>query len=38
MPFEGEGSDSIAQSHHALAASCTSIGDDVLIEARLQEW
>jgi diaminohydroxyphosphoribosylaminopyrimidine deaminase/5-amino-6-(5-phosphoribosylamino)uracil reductase len=38
MPAEGEGSDSIADSQHALSVSSERIGEDILIRARLKEW
>ena len=37
-PLEGEGADKIASSQHAVSMTCTTIGDDVLVEARLKEW
>jgi diaminohydroxyphosphoribosylaminopyrimidine deaminase/5-amino-6-(5-phosphoribosylamino)uracil reductase len=37
-PFEGEGSESIADSRRALWITCDRIGEDVLISARLREW
>ena len=37
-PIEGEGSESIESSHHALDMTSERIGDDVLIRARLKEW
>jgi diaminohydroxyphosphoribosylaminopyrimidine deaminase/5-amino-6-(5-phosphoribosylamino)uracil reductase len=36
--FEGEGADSIAVAQRALEMNCSTIGNDVLIEARLHEW
>ncbi len=36
--FEGEGADSIAVAQRALRMSCSTIDEDVLIEATLQEW
>jgi diaminohydroxyphosphoribosylaminopyrimidine deaminase/5-amino-6-(5-phosphoribosylamino)uracil reductase len=38
MPFEGEGSDSIAEAQRALSLDVQMIDDDVLIRARLNEW
>jgi diaminohydroxyphosphoribosylaminopyrimidine deaminase/5-amino-6-(5-phosphoribosylamino)uracil reductase len=38
MPFEGEGSDSIASSQRALSLISEPVGEDVLIRARLKEW
>jgi diaminohydroxyphosphoribosylaminopyrimidine deaminase/5-amino-6-(5-phosphoribosylamino)uracil reductase len=38
MPAEGEGSDSIASSQHALSVTSERVGDDILIRARLKEW
>jgi diaminohydroxyphosphoribosylaminopyrimidine deaminase / 5-amino-6-(5-phosphoribosylamino)uracil reductase len=38
MPFEGEGSDSIASSQRALWMTSQPVGEDVLIHARLKEW
>jgi diaminohydroxyphosphoribosylaminopyrimidine deaminase/5-amino-6-(5-phosphoribosylamino)uracil reductase len=37
-PLEGEGSDSIAASEHALSLTTERVGEDVLIRARLKEW
>ncbi len=37
-PLEGEGVERIAEAVHALTMSCTSIGGDLLISARLREW
>jgi diaminohydroxyphosphoribosylaminopyrimidine deaminase / 5-amino-6-(5-phosphoribosylamino)uracil reductase len=36
--FEGEGSESIASAQRALSFSNRSVGEDVLLEARLKEW
>jgi diaminohydroxyphosphoribosylaminopyrimidine deaminase / 5-amino-6-(5-phosphoribosylamino)uracil reductase len=38
MAAEGEGSDSIADSQHALSLTSERVGEDVLIKARLKEW
>jgi diaminohydroxyphosphoribosylaminopyrimidine deaminase/5-amino-6-(5-phosphoribosylamino)uracil reductase len=38
VPFEGEGSDSIAQAQQALAMTVEMVDEDVLIKALLQEW
>jgi diaminohydroxyphosphoribosylaminopyrimidine deaminase / 5-amino-6-(5-phosphoribosylamino)uracil reductase len=38
MPFEGEGSDSIASSQRALSLSCDRVGEDLLVQARLKLW
>jgi diaminohydroxyphosphoribosylaminopyrimidine deaminase/5-amino-6-(5-phosphoribosylamino)uracil reductase len=38
MPFEGEGSDLIADATRALDFTSEQIGDDVLIRARFKEW
>jgi diaminohydroxyphosphoribosylaminopyrimidine deaminase/5-amino-6-(5-phosphoribosylamino)uracil reductase len=37
-PFEGEGVERIADAVHALTLSCTRVGDDVLVSARIKEW
>lgn len=38
VPFEGEGSDSIAEAQRAVWLDSRMVGEDVLIEARLREW
>lgn len=38
VPFEGEGSDSIAGAQQALSLGHEMVGDDLLIYARLKEW
>ena len=38
VPFEGEGSESIAGAQRALSLTSERVGDDVLIQARLKEW
>ena len=38
MPFEGEGSDSIADAQQAISVDVRMIDEDVLIQARLREW
>ncbi len=38
MPFEGEGSGLIADAQQAIALEVSMVDEDVLIEARLQEW
>lgn len=38
VAVEGEGSDSIAESQHALAMEWQAVGEDLLIDARLKEW
>jgi diaminohydroxyphosphoribosylaminopyrimidine deaminase/5-amino-6-(5-phosphoribosylamino)uracil reductase len=38
VPFEGEGSDSIANAQHALKMSVEAVDEDVLVQALLQEW
>ena len=37
-PLEGEGVERIAEAMRALTMSCQSIGEDLLISARLREW
>jgi diaminohydroxyphosphoribosylaminopyrimidine deaminase/5-amino-6-(5-phosphoribosylamino)uracil reductase len=37
-PLEGEGVERIAEAVKALSMSCESIGEDLLISARLREW
>jgi diaminohydroxyphosphoribosylaminopyrimidine deaminase/5-amino-6-(5-phosphoribosylamino)uracil reductase len=37
-PLEGEGVERIAEAQRALTFACESIGDDLLISARLHEW
>jgi diaminohydroxyphosphoribosylaminopyrimidine deaminase / 5-amino-6-(5-phosphoribosylamino)uracil reductase len=37
-PLEGEGVERISEALRALAMSCESIGEDLLISARLREW
>ncbi len=37
-PLEGEGVERIAEAMRALTMSCESIGEDLLISARLREW
>jgi diaminohydroxyphosphoribosylaminopyrimidine deaminase/5-amino-6-(5-phosphoribosylamino)uracil reductase len=37
-PLEGEGVERIAEAVKALSMSCESIGEDLLITARLREW
>jgi diaminohydroxyphosphoribosylaminopyrimidine deaminase/5-amino-6-(5-phosphoribosylamino)uracil reductase len=36
--LEGEGVETIAEAPHALSMDCESLGDDLLISARLKEW
>jgi diaminohydroxyphosphoribosylaminopyrimidine deaminase/5-amino-6-(5-phosphoribosylamino)uracil reductase len=38
MSMEGEGADTIEHAHHADSMRVSTIGEDVLIEARLREW
>jgi diaminohydroxyphosphoribosylaminopyrimidine deaminase / 5-amino-6-(5-phosphoribosylamino)uracil reductase len=38
VPFEGEGAESIEAAQRALSLTCDSIGDDLLLQARLKEW
>ena len=38
VPFEGEGSDSIANAQQALKMTVEPVDEDVLIQALLQEW
>jgi diaminohydroxyphosphoribosylaminopyrimidine deaminase / 5-amino-6-(5-phosphoribosylamino)uracil reductase len=38
VPFEGEGSDSIAKAQQALTMTVEMVDEDVLIKALLQEW
>src|SRR6185312_10214579 len=37
-PLEGEGVERISEAMRALTMSCESIGEDLLISARLREW
>ena len=37
-PLEGEGVDAIADAARALSLSCESVGEDLLISARMREW
>jgi diaminohydroxyphosphoribosylaminopyrimidine deaminase/5-amino-6-(5-phosphoribosylamino)uracil reductase len=37
-PLEGEGVERISEALHALSFGCESIGEDLLISARLREW
>jgi len=37
-PLEGEGVERIAEALRALTMSCESVGEDLLISARLREW
>jgi diaminohydroxyphosphoribosylaminopyrimidine deaminase/5-amino-6-(5-phosphoribosylamino)uracil reductase len=37
-PLEGEGVARISEALHALSFSCESVGEDLLISARLREW
>jgi diaminohydroxyphosphoribosylaminopyrimidine deaminase/5-amino-6-(5-phosphoribosylamino)uracil reductase len=37
-PLEGEGVDRIAEAVRALTLECESVGDDLLVSARLKEW
>ncbi len=37
-PLEGEGVERISEALRALTMSCQSIGEDLLISARLREW
>jgi len=37
-PLEGEGVDRISEAMQALTLSCESVGEDLLISARLREW
>lgn len=36
--LEGEGVETIAEAAHALSVDCESLGEDLLISARLKEW
>ena len=36
--FGGDGPDAVAAAERALALSCESCGEDVLIQARIREW
>jgi diaminohydroxyphosphoribosylaminopyrimidine deaminase/5-amino-6-(5-phosphoribosylamino)uracil reductase len=36
--LEGEGVETIAEAAHALALECESLGEDLLVSARLTEW
>jgi diaminohydroxyphosphoribosylaminopyrimidine deaminase/5-amino-6-(5-phosphoribosylamino)uracil reductase len=38
MPMEGEGADTIEHAQHADSLRVQTVGQDVLIEARLREW
>jgi diaminohydroxyphosphoribosylaminopyrimidine deaminase/5-amino-6-(5-phosphoribosylamino)uracil reductase len=37
-PLEGEGVERISEAVHALSFGCESVGEDLLISARLREW
>jgi diaminohydroxyphosphoribosylaminopyrimidine deaminase / 5-amino-6-(5-phosphoribosylamino)uracil reductase len=37
-PLEGEGVERISEALHALTMECESVGEDILISARLREW
>jgi diaminohydroxyphosphoribosylaminopyrimidine deaminase/5-amino-6-(5-phosphoribosylamino)uracil reductase len=37
-PIEGEGVESIADAVRALTLTCESVGDDLLVSARIKEW
>ena len=37
-PLEGEGIERISEALRALTMSCESVGEDLLISARLREW
>jgi diaminohydroxyphosphoribosylaminopyrimidine deaminase/5-amino-6-(5-phosphoribosylamino)uracil reductase len=37
-PLEGEGVERISEALHALTFGCESVGEDLLISARLREW
>lgn len=37
-PLEGEGVETIAEASHALSLNCESLGEDLLLSARLTEW
>jgi diaminohydroxyphosphoribosylaminopyrimidine deaminase / 5-amino-6-(5-phosphoribosylamino)uracil reductase len=37
-PIEGEGVEAIADAVHALTFGCESIGEDLLVSARMKEW
>jgi diaminohydroxyphosphoribosylaminopyrimidine deaminase/5-amino-6-(5-phosphoribosylamino)uracil reductase len=37
-PLEGEGVERISEALHALSFHCRSVGEDLLISARLREW
>jgi diaminohydroxyphosphoribosylaminopyrimidine deaminase/5-amino-6-(5-phosphoribosylamino)uracil reductase len=37
-PLEGEGAERISEALHALSLDCESVGEDLLISARLREW
>ncbi|HMD56989.1 MAG TPA: bifunctional diaminohydroxyphosphoribosylaminopyrimidine deaminase/5-amino-6-(5-phosphoribosylamino)uracil reductase RibD [Solirubrobacteraceae bacterium] len=37
-PLEGEGVERISEALHAISFGCESIGEDLLISARLREW
>jgi diaminohydroxyphosphoribosylaminopyrimidine deaminase / 5-amino-6-(5-phosphoribosylamino)uracil reductase len=38
MSIEGEGADTIEHAQHAVSMGMDTVGEDVLIEARLREW
>jgi diaminohydroxyphosphoribosylaminopyrimidine deaminase / 5-amino-6-(5-phosphoribosylamino)uracil reductase len=38
VPFEGEGTDSIASGQRAVSLHSASVGEDILIWARMKEW
>jgi diaminohydroxyphosphoribosylaminopyrimidine deaminase/5-amino-6-(5-phosphoribosylamino)uracil reductase len=37
-PLEGEGVERISEALHALSFGCESVGEDLLVSARLREW
>ena len=37
-PLEGEGVERISEAFHALSFGCETVGEDLLISARLREW
>jgi diaminohydroxyphosphoribosylaminopyrimidine deaminase / 5-amino-6-(5-phosphoribosylamino)uracil reductase len=37
-PLEGQGVETIADAVRALTLECESVGDDLLISARMREW
>jgi diaminohydroxyphosphoribosylaminopyrimidine deaminase / 5-amino-6-(5-phosphoribosylamino)uracil reductase len=37
-PLEGEGVETISEALRALTLQCESVGEDLLVSARLREW